>query len=642
MTALTLATLALRITVILGAVGVVNSVRRRSSAGSRHWLWMLALAGVSILPLTASFTRPLRVVPWDRPIEAATLSTDAPTTSPVSEVVSDERNVPSAASPAIPDLPIASIEAARTSIDIPTAIVAAWIFGTLLLIGRLLRAHVVARRVLRNSYITRQPSIESVPVRFSAEVELPFTYGLVKPMIILPADADTWSASQMKATLTHEVAHAKRGDGVALLVSQCIVALYWWHPVVWVAARAAAADRERACDDAVLREGMRASDYGQCLLAHADTVSAWRSKPLATVMFGHSAGIGARVAALLDPAIDRSSAARPKFGVVAGILGLVVLVGAAAPRELKRVTNGSPIQAAAQTELPLVSASIVPVAPAAFVAKRSDAEPTLCRQAQDWRQARTYKDTAVHITGAGAEYANGITREIWTGLDCIAWMEFDDKVDASTDEKTMTVPPGSRFIAHNEGPDGTREYRLTGGSSSLTLNGQTANIGLAEQQWIAGMTREFLRRTGKRVHERSRAALAAGGLPALLAEAARVQRSDVRAEYLVEGFGVTRDPGAVAKFIEEGSALLDSSTSRGRFLLAVPEAYRNNVGVLASIYREASLIEPDGDAEKVLASTTPPRPLPSVLEPWLERIIDGLQVSERRTALRAYYMGMRP
>jgi beta-lactamase regulating signal transducer with metallopeptidase domain len=645
MTALTLATLALRITLILGVVGIINSGRRRSSAGSRHWLWMLALAGVSILPLTARVTPPLRVVPWNRATEIAAPSVTArQSTLTAPELVSDERNVPAVTSPVIPDVTIAAIQPVSSSIDVSIAIAAIWILGTLLLIGRLIHAHVIARRVLRNSYLTKERPVESVPIRFSTEVDMPFTYGLVKPVIILPADADLWSASQMKATLTHEVAHAKRGDGLALLVTQCVVALYWWHPVVWIAARAAAADRERACDDAVLREGMRASEYGQCLLAHADAAFPWKSKPLATVMFGHSAGLCVRVAALLDPAIDRSSAVRPSAVVVAGILGFVVVVGAAAPRDL-RTTMSVSSSNVTQKALPLVAASIIPAAPRALVdpvGQSADVEPTVCRQTKDIKHARTYRDATVRITGAGGEFNNGVSREIWTGLDCIAWIQYSGQMEASVDERSMDVISDGLFLAHNEGPDGTLDYSQTGASSSMKLNGKSTTIGPAEQQWIAAMVREYLRRTGKRVHERARHALVAGSIPALLAEAERVPSSEVRAAYLVEGFASTLDGRAAAKFIEDGAALLDSSDSRGRFLLGVPPAFRSDVGVLAAIYREASLIEPDDPVEKVLASTSPPRPLPSALQPWMEKIIDGIQISERRTALRAYYLGLRP
>lgn len=648
MTPLTVATLAIRIALVLGAVGVINSMQRRSSAGSRHWLWMLALAGVSVLPLAASVTPPIRIVPWTQPKESAIAAVAPLTSLPAAEAVSDERNVPSVALPVTSELPIATIQSAPAPIDLSFAIAATWILGTLLLLGRLIRSHVVARRVVRNSCITRQPSIVIVPVRFSSEVDMPFTYGLVKPVIVLPANADAWSSSQMKATLTHEVAHAKRGDGVALLVTRIIVALYWWHPVVWIAARAAAADRERACDDAVLREGMRASDYGQCLLAHADTVSAWKSKPLATVMFGHSAGIGARVAALLDPTIDRSSASRPRALVVAGVLGLVVLVGAAAPRNRENTASQPGSAIVSEKASHLVDASIVPttrpvtVAPVATAPKATEAEPTVCRQVRDTRNARTYRDAIVRIQGAGSRSADGTTRQIWTGSDCIAWIEYGGQVVPSADEKTMDVVSDGRFTAHNEGPDGTREYSQTDASSSMKLNGKSVAIGPAEQQWIGDMVQEYLRRTGQRVQTRARRALAAGSIPALIAEAARVPSSEVRAAYLVEGFASTTNARDAAKFIEEGASLLDSSDSRGRFLLAIPASLRSDVEVLAAIYREASVIEPDGAVEKVLASTSPPRPLPATLRPWLERIIDGIQTSERRAALRAYYLGERP
>ena len=650
MNALTVATLALRITLILGSVGVINAARRRSSAGSRHWLWMLALVGVSVLPGAARITPPLRVVPW-KSAEASAGPAPHFEAAPVKAGTAaagyqlPDLNTEVAGNATLDD----SSQSVAPSIDLATSIAIVWALGTLLLIGRLVRAHVVARRVVKNSYLTRQPNIESVPVRFSAEVELPFTYGLRNPVIVLPAEADSWDASHMKATLMHEAAHAKRGDGIALLVSQIIVAVYWWHPIVWIAARAAAADRERACDDAVLREGMRASDYGQCLLAHADTIAAWKSSPLATVMFGHSAGLGSRVAALLDPAIDRSSAARPKVLVVAGVFGLVALVGAAAPRTSENVSTGgrigaltsstgaAPAASAPEDRSGLVNASIIPVA--SFAPSSSDA--TVCRQAKNSRQARKYRDAAVQIQGAGGSFNGGVSREIWTGLDCIAWLQFSGQVDASSDEKNMIVGNNGRFIAHNEGPDGTREYTLTSTSSSLTLNGSTTAIGSAEQEWIAGMTQEFLRRTGKRIAERSQAATARG-LPALLGEVARIPDTNVRAKYLTAGFAATHNAHAVAEFIHAGSELLDSLDSRAPFLTAVPSAYLNNPEVLEAIYSEASVIEPDGSLEEVVAKTDPARPLSGRLRPLMEKIIASIQTSERRAALSAYYLGTKP
>src|SRR4051812_18915323 len=64
MTILALTTLALRISVIIVAAGIVNALRTRASAGSRHWLWILALTGTVIVPLAPYLTPGLPVLPW--------------------------------------------------------------------------------------------------------------------------------------------------------------------------------------------------------------------------------------------------------------------------------------------------------------------------------------------------------------------------------------------------------------------------------------------------------------------------------------------------------------------------------------------------------------------------------------------------
>ena len=143
------------------------------------------------------------------------------------------------------------------------------------------------------------------------------------------------------------------------------------------------------------------------------------------------------------------------------------------------------------------------------------------------------------------------------------------------------------------------------------------------------------------MHERAHIALASG-IPSLLAEAATVPRTDIRAEYLADGFAATHDAESVARYIHEGASLLDSLDSRATFLVAVPAAYKSDLTVLTAIYQEASVIEPDGAVDKVLDSTSPPRPLPAVLRPLMEKIIAGIQNSDRQPAMRAYYLGIRP
>ncbi len=642
MTTLAIAALALRITLVLGAVGTINLARTRASAANRHWLWMLALAGIVIVPIAARIAPPLRFIPWGASAPIPQASAAATSQASVRATLQD---VSPSIQPTVQSAPAIADVSRVPSIQASTLIAVLWAAGSLLLIMRLLRAHIVARRIIHRSSATSIHSVHNIPVRFSNQIEIPFTYGLVHSLILLPHDAASWSRQQMDATIAHETAHALRGDGWALLVSQLVVALYWWHPLVWIAARAAATDRERACDDRVLRDGMRASEYGQC---HADRISAWKSSSIATVMFGHSAGLGARISALLDPTVDRSSA-RPRMRMVVGMLGLAIIAGAASPYSRdnsleKRIATLTPA---------FVEASIIPgatptvppvklsVAPSSAVPTNAFSDLNVCQQAKDYRRARTYRDASVHIAGAGSSLRDGVTKEIWTGIDCIGWIQFSGPVDAASGEDDIVVGTGGGFLAHNEGPEGTSEYRVSSSSSSLTLNGQNIATGPKERQFITGMVHEYLRRTGIRARERARIALKSG-IPALLTEAAGVPRTNIRVQYLIEGFAATHDAQSVARYIHQGAQLLDSLDSRAPFLVAVPAAYKNDLTVLTAIYEEASVIEPDGAVDEVLNSISPPRPLPANLRPLMEKIIDGISNSDRHAAMRAWYLGIRP
>ena len=96
----------------------------------------------------------------------------------------------------------------------------------------------------------------------------PAAFGLRRPTVLLPRAAiEGRPADEIELILAHELMHIRRGNlGIALLRS-LVVALWWFHPLVWWAARRASREAERCCDDAVLGE-LRCSPirYARCLL----------------------------------------------------------------------------------------------------------------------------------------------------------------------------------------------------------------------------------------------------------------------------------------------------------------------------------------------------------------------------------------
>jgi hypothetical protein len=76
----------------------------------------------------------------------------------------------------------------------------------------------------------------------------------------------TWSRARLHAVLLHELAHIRRRDGFAQMLSLCACAIYWPNPLVWMGARRLRREAEMAADDAVLMGGVKASQYAGDLL----------------------------------------------------------------------------------------------------------------------------------------------------------------------------------------------------------------------------------------------------------------------------------------------------------------------------------------------------------------------------------------
>src|SRR5205823_7470003 len=116
-----------------------------------------------------------------------------------------------------------------------------------------------------------------------------------------------WPEHRQRAVLLHELAHVQRADWLALMLAQVTCALYWFHPLVWWAARRLRVESERACDDRVLTAGVKASDYATHLLEVVRMMKATRVSLRAAVTMAHRPLIEERLRAILDARRSRGS-----------------------------------------------------------------------------------------------------------------------------------------------------------------------------------------------------------------------------------------------------------------------------------------------------------------------------------------------
>jgi bla regulator protein BlaR1 len=96
----------------------------------------------------------------------------------------------------------------------------------------------------------------------------PGIVGIRRPVLLLPKGiADRLQPSQSSAILAHECCHVRRRDNLAAGIHMLVEALYWFHPLVWWIETRLVDERERACDEEVLRTGSAPDAYAEGILS---------------------------------------------------------------------------------------------------------------------------------------------------------------------------------------------------------------------------------------------------------------------------------------------------------------------------------------------------------------------------------------
>ena len=382
------ALLLIKATVILVSALGITIAMHRTSATARHLVWLVTLGGLLLVPaLTAWSPLKLAILPatsWD--------VHDSRAGQPAAGPANDARNETIMTAP---DGASIAANSARQQIPTPTTGGGASTLPTLALGGLSLAvtiwgavvlgilislawAGMSVRRIVRHARPLDSPDwvtplfeiadrigLDDAPrLLQSTEAKMPFACGIAKPTIVLPAESEGWTLDRRRAVLLHELAHVRRHDLLGHTLGRVVCAVYWFHPLVWTAAKRLRSESERACDDLALACGTRATDYAEHLL---DIVTSVRgdSTPLVALAMARRKEFEGRMLAILDPDLRHSTPSRRQSVALIAALALISLtVGAVAP-------------VARSAEAAIVAPPTQPQAAPKPVAEPSLASPTL-------------------------------------------------------------------------------------------------------------------------------------------------------------------------------------------------------------------------------------------------------------------------
>jgi beta-lactamase regulating signal transducer with metallopeptidase domain len=132
----------------------------------------------------------------------------------------------------------------------------------------------------------------------SDQITIPMAVGYVRPVIVLPSSlVDKLDHQQLLQVLIHECAHAHRRDALVALYQRSLLAIFWFHPLVYLASRLLNRMREEICDNYVLG-ATSAKQYAQTLLTIAESISTARSGWFAPALI-QSGKLESRISGLL-------------------------------------------------------------------------------------------------------------------------------------------------------------------------------------------------------------------------------------------------------------------------------------------------------------------------------------------------------
>lgn len=304
---------------VIGAAGGVLLLGRKLSAARRHLIWVLAFVILAIgSPLA------LWGVRFAIPVLPAKVESEVPVAAVVRSDEPKEEVAPSGSATSLQfseetkEVVAASLPAA-SRFDVLPWVYGIWALGFVVILARVGLGILYLRRLRKNGTPLGRVDGEGrlshgsagVSVVCSRRVQVPFVSGVFAPVIFVPEAAVNWRPGEWTAAIQHELSHVRRGDVTALLLSQIVIGMHWFNPLMWLALACLRQQAEQAADNEAASSHATAEEYAENLLRVVRNLAGQGSVLLPAMCMAHESDLTQRISQLLDLRRDRSSPSRP-------------------------------------------------------------------------------------------------------------------------------------------------------------------------------------------------------------------------------------------------------------------------------------------------------------------------------------------
>jgi beta-lactamase regulating signal transducer with metallopeptidase domain len=606
----------IKATLLIVLALAVRIVWRRAAAATRHLIWALALGGILALPIIQRIGPAWHVLPIPQP--AAQLETTN-TAVPANRASDRSRTVVAPTGAAVAGGERAQVSAAPArgaSWSLPEILLVVWLAGVTLVLTAYVVARVQVARLARRAVPVTAPEWLGLRDVLAAQLDLdchvtllalsgqamPMTWGTWRPVILLPADADGWSEARRHDVLLHELAHVERRDCLTHLIAVLATAVYWFHPLVWVAARGLRVERERACDDRVIAGGARPSEYAEHLLEIAHACAARPVTAFASLAMARPSHLATRLLDVLDAhrrrdALTRRLALPGAIAAAFFVLPVAALRPASPPHAV--VTSVHPAAA------PLLADEDFRV-PARRVVQPSDMPDT--GDCEKSRKSSTSELSHNHIVTLMVQVGRCV-EELRATAPFKLNGDFTDIAEID-DDGSVTLDQSGGDVDHRV------ELRAKGATITRRwfVDNTERPYDAAAREWFTTTLTDLIRRTGYQAEERSKWILQTRGVDGMFQEIAAVDGDYTKRIYyqalVADG---KADPAVVSRVVTQAGNELTSSYDLAELLVLVGRLYPLTEPMRSAFVAASNHLDSDYDRHRVLSVVLANRNLPDDL-----------------------------
>lgn len=330
--------------IICGVALLLVYALRKQSASIRHFILSVSIIGLLILPVTiindSGWNTGIPSIHTEQTIDKASVN-PLPHLSTSNRYTAIQPTFQTGKTPVV----VSDITKEKASLSkffrasIPYTLIILWTIGiifciSILTIGIYGTSYLTRKGVTMDRYPWKQlvsffldltPMRRKVRVIKSPRCNVPMTCGVISPVVVVPHESEKWTLEQCSSVLFHELSHVKRKDFLVRIISRFTCALYWFNPICWEVYRSLKREQEKACDEMVLKLGVKPSMYASHLLEMRRTIEKNTMFPTAAIGIADPSEFKDRLLNILKKQINLKEV-KMKTKIFIVLIGLMVIL----------------------------------------------------------------------------------------------------------------------------------------------------------------------------------------------------------------------------------------------------------------------------------------------------------------------------